>query len=149
MNRLRIILKENDTLKEMFLGIIFSNLVLLLIAVIVSNNKLIALLGVIEGMVIAIIYSVHMAVTIDDALNLDEKGAMAQMRKSMLVRYFGVCILVGLICYFRIGDPIFCILSCLTIKLGAYLQPTVHKFINRSKDESFMISDEDQKVEDR
>lgn len=134
MNRLKIILRENKTLHEMYIGILASNLLLAIVALIVSSNKVMALLGVLEGLLIAAFYITHMAVSIDDALCLDQKGAMAQMRKHMLIRYVIVCIALGLICYFYLGDPIFCVISCLTVKLGAYLQPIIHRIINRSEE---------------
>lgn len=129
MNRIRIILTENHTLHEMMIGIVFSNVILAIIGVLVSDDKQKALMGVLCGMVIALLYVVHMAITVDDALCLDEKGATAQFRKNMLIRYAGVFVLAGCVCYFEIGNPVLCILGVLTIKLGAYLQPLIHKII--------------------
>lgn len=133
MNRLKLILKENHTLHEMMLGIIAANAVLAIIAVFVSDrNK--ALIAVLIGTLTALVFVTHMAVTVDDALCLDEKGAVSQMRTQMLVRYVIVAVIVGLSLYFRIADPVFLTVSVLTIKAGAYLQPSVHKLINRRWD---------------
>ena len=133
MNRLRIILKENHTLHEMMLGIVAANIVLAIAAVFVNNrNK--ALLAILIGALTAIIFVIHMAVTVDDALCLDEKGAVSQMRTQMMVRYLFVGVIVGLSLYFKIADPVFLTISVLTIKAGAYLQPYVHKLINRRWD---------------
>ena len=133
MNRLRIILTENETLHEMLLGIGFCNLLLLLIGLIVCTDKRSAALGVLIGFLVACFYAIHMAVTIDDALCLDERGAAAVLRKNMLIRYAVVCLVVAAIGYFRFANPILCIFSCLTIKPGAYMQPFVHsKILKRS-----------------
>lgn len=129
MNRIRIILIENHTLHEMLIGIVLSNFFLALIGVILSEDKMKALIGVCCGMVIACIYVIYMAVSIDDALCLDEKGAAASMRKHMLIRYALVFVLAGCVCYFQIGSPVLCILGILTVKLGAYMQPGIHKII--------------------
>ena len=133
MNRLRIILRENHTLHEMMIGIVAVNAVLAIIALYVSNRKT-ALVAVAIGMMTAIVYTIHMAVTVDDALCLDEKGAAAEFRKNMLIRYMFVCVVVAVSIYTKVAHPIFLVLSVITIKAGAYLQPSVHRIIRRRKD---------------
>ena len=134
MKRLRIILQENKTLHEMLIGVLTANLVILLIGLIACTDRPMAALGVAEGAAVAVFYCIHMAVTIDDALCLDERGAASVMRKNMLIRYMVVCVVVAVVCYTEYGNPVLCIFSCLTVKLGAYLQPVVHKILNRSED---------------
>ena len=133
MNRLRIILRENHTLHEMMIGIIAVNIVLAVIAFFVSDRRA-ALIAVAIGMLTALIYTIHMAVTVDDALCLDEKGAAAELRKNMLIRYMFVCVVVAVSIYTKVAHPIFLVLSVITIKAGAYLQPSVHRIIRRRKD---------------
>ncbi len=133
MKRLAIILKENHTLHEMLAGILTVNCLLAMIALFVSNRKP-ALFGVLIGSITAVIYVIHMAVTVDDAMCLDEKGAAYQMRKQMIIRYLVVCVIAGGSLYLKIADPVFLVISILTIKAGAYLQPTIHKIINRQEE---------------
>jgi len=135
MNRLRIILAENRTLHEMLIGVTVSNLLILAVGLIVCKDKVPAGLGVLVGTLLAVFYVIHMAVTIDDALCLDEKGAASELRKNMLIRYVIVCLVIGAVCYFKVVNPVICIFSCLTIKLGAYLQPIVHKLLKRSTED--------------
>lgn len=132
MNRLRIILATNTTLHEMFIGIIAANVVLAFVSMVFTTDRMSAGIGVLIGTLVAIIYSTHMAVTVDDALCLDEKGAAGQMRKHMLIRYTYVCVIVGASCYFKIANPVCIVLACLMVKAGAYLQPIVHRILNRS-----------------
>ena len=133
MKRLAIILKENHTLHEMLAGIVFVNCLLAITAIFVNNRRE-ALLAVAIGCVTAMIYVIHMAYTVDDALCLDEKGAAVEMRKQMIIRYLFVCIIAGVSLYFKVADPIFLVISIITIKAGAYLQPTVHKIFNRQEE---------------
>ena len=130
MKRLMIILKENQTLHEMMIGIVFANVILAVIAYFM-NDRASALYGVLIGSVTAVIFVIHMAVTIDDALCLDEKGATVQFRKNMIIRYVFVCIVVSVAAILKVADPIFLVLSVITIKAGAYLQPCVHRIFNR------------------
>ena len=133
MNRLRIILRENHTLHEMMLGIIAANAVLAVAALFVNDRNR-ALIAVLIGAVTALVFVIHMAVTVDDALCLDEKGAISQMRTQMLIRYLFVAIVVGSSLYFKLANQVFLTISVLTIKAGAYLQPSIHKLINRRWD---------------
>ena len=130
MKRLRIILKENQTLHEMMIGIVFANMILLLATPLAKDTRS-ALCGVATGCALALFFVIHMAVTVDDAMCLDEKGAAAVMRRQMMVRYICVCAVFAAAVYFKIANPIFLTISIITIKAGAYLQPTVHKILNR------------------
>ncbi len=132
MNRIKIILKEDRTLHEMLLGIVAVNIILAVVAMFVPNRQQ-ALYAVLIGTVTAAVYVIHMAVTMDDAMNLDEKSAVVQVRKQMAVRYLIVCVVAGTSLYFRIADPIFLVISVITIKAGAYLQPTIHKILKREE----------------
>ena len=120
----------STAIPTMMIGIAVINIILAVIALL-TKNKSFALLGVFIGFAVAILFVIHMAVTVDDALCLDEKGAVSQMRKQMIIRYVCVCAVVALCAYYRIADPIFLVISILTIKAGAYLQPTVHRLLNR------------------
>ena len=133
MKRLVIILKENHTLHEMLIGIVFVNCLLAIAALFVSDRRY-ALFGVLIGSLTSIVYVIHMAVTVDDALCLDEKGAASEMRKQMIIRYLIVCVVIGISLYYKIAHPIFLVISLITIKAGAYLQPTVHKIFNRQEE---------------
>ena len=130
MKRLRIILKENQTLHEMMIGIVSVNVILALLALLVKYRRA-ALFAVLIGCALAVVFVIHMAVTLDDALNLDEKGAASVMRKQMIIRYVFVCAVFAAAVYFKIADPIFLTLSVITVKAGAYLQPTIHRLLNR------------------
>lgn len=133
MNRLKIILAANRTLHEMLVGVLISNIAILLIGLIAFSDKKSVLIGVLTGLLVAVFYLVHMAVTLDDIMCLDEGSVVTQMRKNMLIRYGVVCVVVGVVCYFGIVNPVCCVLSCLTVKLGAYLQPVVHNKLFRSE----------------
>ena len=133
MNRLKIILKEDHTLHELMVGITAVNLILAA-ATFFATDRQKALCAVAIGFVCAILYVIHMAVTIDDALWLDEKGAITETRKQMVIRYLFVCVIVGVSLYFKAADPVFLVLSVISIKAGAYIQPLVHKIFCRRTD---------------
>ena len=133
MNRLKIILKEDHTLHELMIGITAINLILAVAAFFVSDHRR-AFTAVAIGLLCDLVYVIHMAVTIDDALCLDEKGAVVQTRKQMVIRYLFVCVVAGASFFFDIVNPVFLVLSIISIKAGAYAQPLVHRIINRRTD---------------
>lgn len=130
MKRLLIILSKDHTLHEMMIGITMANIVLAIIALFVPDRRH-ALYAVAVGLAISLLYVIHMAVTLDDALNLDEKSAVSEVRKHMVIRYVLTGVAVGAVLFFHIADPVFLVLSVITIKAGAYLQPFVHKLLGR------------------
>ena len=130
MKRLLIILSKDHTLHEMMIGITMANIVLVIIALFVPDRRH-ALYAVAVGLAISLLYVIHMAVTLDDALNLDEKSAVSEVRKHMVIIYVLTGVAVGAVLYFHIADPVFLVLSVITIKAGAYLQPFVHKLLGR------------------
>ncbi len=130
MKRLLIILSKDHTLHEMMIGITMANIVLAIIALFVPDRRH-ALYAVAVGLAISLLYVIDMAVTLDDALNLDEKSAVSEVRKHMVIRYVLTGVAVGAVLYFHIADPVFLVLSVITIKAGAYLQPFVHKLLGR------------------
>ena len=133
MNRLKIILKEDHTLHELMAGIAAINLILAAAALFPADRQK-ALCAVAIGFACSLFYVIHMAVTIDDALCLDEKGAIAETRKQMVIRYLFVCVVVGVSLYFKAADPVFLVLSVISVKAGAYIQPLVHKLFSRRTD---------------
>ena len=128
MKRLAIILKEGHTLHEMMLGIVAANAILAIAALFIPDRRS-ALYAVAIGLGTALIYVIHLAVTVDDALNLCAQEATVSFRKNMIIRYVFVCVVVAVSVWFKIANPIFLVLSIITIKAGAYLQPTIHKFL--------------------
>lgn len=107
-----------------------ANIVLAVIAIFVPDRRH-AFYAIACGLAISLLYVIHMAVTLDDALNLDEKSAVSEVRKHMVIRYVLTGVAVGAVLYFHIADPVFLVLSVITIKAGAYLQPFVHKLLGR------------------
>ena len=115
------------------IGITAVNMLIAVIALFVTDRQR-ALTAVAIGWAAALIYVIHMAVTVDDALCLDEKGATVQTRKQMAIRYAFVCAVFIISVYYKIADPIFLVISLITIKAGAYLQPYIHRYSGRRKD---------------
>ncbi len=119
------------TLTELLAGSVLSGIVFELIGLIFVKDKLSHSIGMAIGILIALAMAAHMAFSLNDALDWDEENAKKAIWKSYLLRYLSVAICIGLIAYFRIGDVISCFIGIMSLKAAAYLQPHLHRFVNK------------------
>ena len=120
-------MKKENTLLELLVGIIFLGVTIQLVVVIVSKNYLYNAIGLWSGIAIACISTIHMKRSIEDVLDLGEEGGVKRMRSTYLVRMTIVAIVMGVVIYFNLGNPITLLFGALTLKIAAYLQPYMHK----------------------
>ena len=119
------------TLTELLAGIVLFGIVFEVIGLIFAKDRLSHSLGMLIGVLIALAMATHMAFSLDNALNWDEEQAKRAIWKSYMLRYVSVAIGIGLIAYFRIGNVISCFFGIMTLKPAAYLQPHLHRFVNK------------------
>lgn len=119
------------TLLELLGGIILTGILFECIGLIFVKDKLLHSVGMMIGILIALAMAVHMAYSLNEALNWDEEQAKRSMWKSYLLRYTAVAVCMGLVAYFGIGNIISCFCGIMTLKAAAYLQPYLHKFCNK------------------
>ena len=119
------------TLLELLTGIVLSGVVFEIVGLLFVKDKLAHSIGMLLGILIALAMATHMAFSLNSALDWDEEQAKRAIWKSYLLRYLSVAICIGLIAYFGIGNVISCFLGIMTLKPAAYLQPYLHRFINK------------------
>lgn len=119
------------TLLELLAGILLSGIVFQLIGLIFVKDKLAHSIGMFLGILIALCMATHMAYSISNALDWDEENAKTAMWKSYMIRYIAVAVAMGLVAYFQIGNIISCFCGIMGLKAAAYLQPYLHKFVNK------------------
>jgi len=129
------VIRENRTLREMILGIFAAGVLAAVLCGILSKNFLTDIIGLLCGIAGAVFMAVHMACTIEDAVLLGEKGAIAYTRKMTYIRYGVICIIVVLVGVSRIGSPVMCVVGVMLLKAGAYLQPLIHRIL-KAEDKS-------------
>ncbi len=85
------------------------------------------------GCFISLALAYHMWISIDKALNMDEKNARAYMTSRSIIRYASIVIMLGVSMAFlsKWAHPLAVFLGVMTLKCGAYTQPVVHNFVNR------------------
>lgn len=122
----------NETLRDLLIGIGISSLTIGIIGVLIANNKLSYVLGILLGTVIAIVLAFHLSATISKSLQMDEEGATKYTKKMAILRLIIMgCAVVIALTFPNIFNLIGTLLGILGLKFSAYLQPLTNKFITK------------------
>ena len=119
----------NETLTEMLSGELLWSLLWAAGILIFSKDRLHGVAGLVTGTALALFYTVNLYLSVEGSLDFDEKGAIAYTRKKYLIRYLVVCAVFTVTALTGIGSIYTCFAGIMGIKLGAYLQPLVRKYI--------------------
>ncbi len=120
-------MKKENTLFELLIGIILSGVISQVAVAIILKDYLYNAIGLWSGVAIACFMAIHMKRSIEDVLDLGEEGGVKHMRSTYLVRMTIVVIAMGIVICFNLGNPITMLFGALTLKIAAYLQPSMHK----------------------
>lgn len=121
----------NDVLPEMLVGILFFGIVCEMVGVFFVEDKWFYSAGLLAGVLIAMAMALHMAWSLQTALDLGETGVVKQMQKNNLLRYAGVLIAFGILIITGLGNPLSAFLGVMGLKVAAYLEPITHKIFRR------------------
>lgn len=123
--------KENNILLELLTGIILLGIVIQIICAIVSKDYLYNAIGLWSGIAVACFMAIHMKHSIEDALELGEEGAEKHVRNAYAMRLLVTAVVIGIVIYFNLGNPITLVIGIFPLKISAYLQPQMHKLFLR------------------
>ena len=123
--------KLNEALPALLLGIFLWGLFCQLAGVWFVPDKLGCSIGLWLGVLTACLMAVHMAWSLNIAMDQGEKGAAVVMTKHNLIRYAVVVIVEGVIMVTGIANPLTSFLGIMGLKVAAYLQPITHKLFRR------------------
>lgn len=125
--------KINRTLEELLLGIVLWGVMWQAAGVWFVSDKAGCSLGLWLGILTAGICAAHMYRSLVLALDLSEKDAQKYMMSRSMMRY-GLIILVLLaLMITEAGNPLCCFLGVMGLKAAAYLQPLLHKALERRR----------------
>ena len=120
-------MKKNNILVELLAGIISLGVLIQIIMAIALENYLYNAIGLWTGIGIACFMAIHLKRSIEDSLDLGVEGAVKHARTAYATRTVITLIVIGLVVYFKIGNPLTVVLGIFPLKLSAYLQPLIHK----------------------
>lgn len=139
----------NSVLPELILGILMYGVFVQIAGVWLAEDKVLYSTGLWIGIFLAIGMAIHMAVVIEDAVSVG--GSQGKIVTMSLLRYVAVIIVFAGMIYFHLGNPLSAFAGVMGLKIAAYLQPFLHKFIRKlQKGEEYPLEDmiKEQKQED-
>ncbi len=120
-------------LAELLLGILFFGVLLELLLIWFSSNKLLFTSGLWIGVFLSVLGVVHMYHTLDVALDLVEEDAQKHLRKGHALRFVIVIAVFLAVYYWKLGNVLAFFLGILTLKFSAYVQPVTHRILTKKK----------------
>ena len=124
-------MKKDNTLTELIIGIILFGVVEQIVCLIISKDYLYNAVGLWSGIIVAIGMAVHLKRSIEDALDFGEEGAAKHIRKSYAVRMITAFLVMGVVVYFDLGNPLTLLAGVIPLKISSYLQPHMHKVLSK------------------
>lgn len=123
--------KINRTLLEMWTGIIVLGAVLWLVGTVFFGGRGMYAKSLWFGILLALVSTVHMYITLDRGLELDEKRAQKAIFRGYVIRYVFILIIFAIIMATGVLNPLVVFMSYMTLKVTALIQPITHKCYNR------------------
>ena len=118
----------NQALPMLVLGILAYGLLVELIGVWFVGDKIRYTTGLIIGIACAIGMAIHIAMIIEESVRIGEGHEKLLSFKSVL-RYLVLCAVMIVMSYFKLGNMFTAIIGILGLKVSAYAQPLLNKFI--------------------
>lgn len=120
------------TVKEMWLGIGIWGVVCELVMVWFVEDRLNCSLGILVGCLMAAAGVWHMWKVLDTALDLGD-GASKYLTARSWMRYGVFVVIFGVLMVTEWANPLTAFLGLMGMKAAAYMQPAVHKFIEKRR----------------
>lgn len=124
-------MKKENTLLELLMGIVLSGAVVQIVLVIALKDYLYNAIGLWCGVAVACFWAIHLKRSIEDSLDLGVEGGERHARNAYMVRMLITAVVLGVVIYFRPGNPVTLVIGVLSLKIAAYLQPYTHKLFLR------------------
>lgn len=126
--------KIDETLLELLMGILCFTVLCQLVGMWFVPSMSAYSIGLWIGALLAAVSAVHMWWALDRNLTINadnEKGAQAFATKWSMIRYGVILIVFLILCLTEFAYPLAAFLGIMGLKVGAYLQPLMKKFINK------------------
>ena len=118
----------NQALPMLVLGILAYGLLVELIGVWFVVDKIRYTTGLIIGIACAIGLAIHIAMIIEESVRIGEGHEKLLSFKSVM-RYLVLCVVMIVMSHFKLGNMFTAIIGILGLKVSAYAQPLLNKFI--------------------
>lgn len=130
-NLLELLKKRNRTVLEMFIGTFFYGSVIQTAGIFIAKSQPVFAMSLWLGIGLSLLATIHMYRTIDMALDFDEETAGKLMQRGYITRYVVLCVIMAVLCFTEILNPLVTFLGYMSLKGTVYLQPFTHKLCNK------------------
>ncbi len=124
-------IKINETLRELMAGILVWGIFWQAAGFPFVKDRMGCSLGLWIGVLMAGLYAAHMYLSLDKALDFDEKGAQKYIMSRNILRYGFVVIIMGILMITDFANPLCAFLGLIGLKAAAYMQPFMHKVFDK------------------
>ena len=122
----------NPVLPELLVGILLYGIVLQFTGMWFVKDKLQYSFGLWIGIFLAIGMAVNMAIVILDSVDMMAvRGRAVRTGFWSVLRYVAVVGVFAAALYFKLANPLIMFLGLMGLKVSAYLQPVLHKYMVR------------------
>lgn len=126
-------MKKNSTLIELLIGILVVGVLGQLVLLLFFESYIYNAIGLWVGVGIAAGMAIHMQRSIEDGLDLMGETGIKYMQKASALRTVIACVVIAAVLYFGWGSPLTLLLGVMALKLAAYMQPLMHRVLEKIK----------------
>jgi hypothetical protein len=124
-------MKKSSTLWELIIGILGIGIVAQIVCLLFLKRHLYHAVGLWVGALLSIGLAIHMNSSIEDGLDIGGEDGVKHMQKGSVIRLLISCVIMGGVMYMDLGNPLTLLVGVMTLKVAAYLQPTVHRLLEK------------------
>lgn len=124
-------MEKDRTLQELLLGLFGIGCVVQLGLLFLGGHLLKNAIGLWCGIFCGVFCFLHMQRTLEDSLDLGEEYATKRVRKGYGTRMLLTAVVLGLVLYYELCNPLTLLVGVLVLKPAIYLQPVVHKVLQK------------------
>ena len=120
---------DNGIVKEMIAIILCYGLLLQVALIFLMNRKLYGSVGFWIGIMLAVFMLVYMYRILSISIGGEPKAVEKYVLRHSIIRYVTVVAVYGIVIFAHLGNPLTCFIGVLGLKVAAYLQPHLHRFL--------------------
>lgn len=124
--------KIDPTLLELCLGIVAYGVVFE-IALLFFSREIAYSLGLLIGVMLALVGAVHMWWSLNRGLDLPEKEAVKSLSTQNIMRYLILAAVLAILAATKFANPIFTFAGYMGMKVSAYCNPLIHRLCVRKE----------------
>lgn len=125
----------NTTGVELVVGDVIYYILGQILILIFAKKRIYVSVGFALGVIISLLMTIHMTITVEQAMCFKETRADVHIKKTTAIRMILCFIALILIGITGIGDIVATLFGVMALKVSAYLQPFTHKVLARKSTE--------------